>query len=206
MLEDFTSIFTSGMGLTLTLAFFTAIIVIYSIFVFYFYKFLAKKNLINFDLNKYNNYDNSTTVKFFAAIFYIIEYLILLPILTVFWFAFLAILILLLSKNLDVNTILLISAALVASVRTTSYVSEDLSKDLAKMLPFTLLAIAITTVGFFDVNSLISRISTIPSLLSNIPYYLLFIVGIELIMRTANFIQSEFQSAKLSDKETEDIK
>ena len=99
MLEDFTSIFTGGAGLTLTLAFFTMIIVIYSIFVFYFYKFLAKKNLVNFNLNKYNHYNNPTIVKFFAAIFYVIEYLVLLPILTIFWFAFLSILILLLSKT-----------------------------------------------------------------------------------------------------------
>lgn len=206
MLENLISLFAGETSLILTLAFFTAIIVIYSIFVFYFYMFLAKKNLVDFNLNKYNNYDNPTLIKFFAAVFYIIEYIVLLPILTVFWFTFLAILILLLSKDLDINTILLISAALVAAVRTTSYVNEDLSKDLAKMLPFTLLAIAITTIGFFDISSLLLRISTIPSLLSNLPYYLIFIVGIELIMRTANFIQSEFQSAKISDKETEDIK
>ena len=206
MIEEILNTFINGDSLIMKLAFFTVLIVTYSIFVYFFYRFLAKKNIIELNLNQYNRYSNPTLMKFFAALLYIIEYLVLLPVLTFFWFGVLAIFLLVLSEGMSTEAVLLVSAALVAAVRATSFVSEDLAKDLAKMLPFTLLAIAITTVGFFDVNSLILRISTIPSLLSNIPYYLLFIVGIELIMRTANFIQSEFQSAKLSDKETEDIK
>ena len=141
-------------------------------------------------------------VKIFAIVFYIIEYIILLPVLSFFWFTFLAVLILLLAKEIDVSTVLLISAALVASVRATAYVSEDLSKDLAKMLPFTLLAIAITTAGFFDIGTLISRVSEIPSLVYKLPYYLLFIVAIEFIMRTADFFQFVFQSSKSEEEET----
>jgi hypothetical protein len=52
------------------------------------------------------------------------------------------------------------------------------------MLPFTLLAIAITKPDFFDINSLFSRVSEIPSLFSNIPYYLIFIIALEIAMRT----------------------
>ena len=202
MAFDITTLFTGEIPLALTLIFFTVVIVIYSVFVFYFYRFLAKKNIIELNLNQYNQYANPAVVKFFAVIFYLIEYVIILPILTFFWFAVLSILILLLSKGLSISTILLISAALVASVRITAYVSEDLSKDLAKMLPFTLLAIAITTAGFFDINALFSRITEIPSLFSNIAYYLLFIVAVELIMRTFTFFQSMIQSSKAIKEET----
>jgi len=201
MAFDITALFASDVNLAITLTFFTAVIVLYSIFVFYFYRFLAKKNIIELNLNQYNQYANPAAVKFFAVIFYIIEYVIILPVLTFFWFAVLSILTLLLAKEIDISTILLISAALVSAVRITSYVSEDLAKDLAKMLPFTLLAIAITTAGFFDINALLSRISEIPSLFSNIPYYLLFIVGVELIMRTLTFIESIFQSSKVAEEE-----
>jgi len=201
MFEQLTNLFTGETSLIITLIFFTAVIVIYAVFVFYFYRFLAKKNLIELNLNKYNQYQHPAAVKFFAAIFYIIEYLIVLPVITFFWFAVLAILVLVLSKGLDASTILLISAALVAAVRITSYVSEDLSKDLAKMLPFTLLAIAITTAGFFDVNALILRIKEVPSLFSNIPYYLIFIVAIELIMRIIDFTQSAIHSSQAVEEE-----
>ena len=202
MLENLTNLFTGETNLIITLIFFTAVIVIYAIFVFYFYRFLAKKNLIELNLNKYNQSQHPTAVKFFAAIFYIIEYLIILPILTFFWFTVLAILVLILSKGIEVKTILLISAALVAAVRITSYVSEDLSKDLAKMLPFTLLAIAITTAGFFDVSALLLRIEEIPSLFSHILYYLLFIVIVELVMRISDFTQSAISSSDSTEEES----
>jgi len=176
----------------LTLIFFTLVIVVYSVFVYYFYVFLAKKNIIELNLNQYNNYEHSGMVKFFAIIFYIAEYLVLLPVLTFVWFAVLAILILLLANGLEVGTIWLISAALVASVGVTSYVSQTLSKDLAKMLPFTLLAIALTQPGFFVVSSFLSRINEIPSLFSHVPYYLLFIVVVEFIMRILSLIFGAF--------------
>ena len=202
MASDIITLLTGETNLALTLLFFTAVIAIYSVFVFYFYRFLAKKNIIELNLNQYNQNSNPSLIKFFAVIFYIIEYVVVLPILTFFWFAVLAILILLVAKGIDIGTILLISAALVAAVRITSYISEDLSKDLAKMIPFTLLAIAITTSGFFNISDLLSRIKDIPSLFSSIPYYLLFIVAIELIMRTIEFFHSLIQSSKVEEDES----
>ena len=204
ILNSITSI-TAESSLLIILVFFTAVIVIYSVFVFNFYRFLAKKNIIELNLNQYNQYSNPAAVKFFAVIFFIIEYIILLPVITFFWFGILSILILVLAKGLDAKTILLISAALVASVRATAYINEDLSKDLAKMLPFTLLAIAITTAGFFDISALISRISEIPSLFSNIPYYLLFIVAVELIMRTGEFIKNALQTSDEIEEEKSEV-
>jgi len=203
MAFDITTLFTGEIPLALTLIFFTAVIVVYSVFVFYFYRFLAKKNIIELNLNQYNQYANQAVVKFFAVIFYLIEYVIILPFLTFFWFGVLSILILLLSKGIEISTILLISAALVAAVRITAYVSEDLSKDLAKMLPFTLLAIAITTAGFFDINALFSRITEIPSLFSHVLYYLLFIIAVELIMRTLEFFNSLIQSPEAEEESSE---
>lgn len=173
-----------------TLTFFTALIVLYSVFVFYFYRFLAKKNIISLNLNQYNFYKNALMVKIFAVIFYIIEYIILLPIMTIFWFSILSVLTLILAENLSVSTVLLITTALVASVRITSFISEDLSKDLAKMLPFTLLAIAITNADFFNIPLFLDRINEVPTLFSNILYYLIFIMAVELIMRILEFFQS----------------
>jgi hypothetical protein len=190
--------------LILTLLFFTAVIVVYSVFVFYFYRFLAKKNIIELNLSQYNQYDNPALVKFFAAILYIFEYIILLPIITFFWFAILSILILLLAETQDVATVLFVSAALVASVRITSYVTQNLSKDLAKMLPFTLLAIAITKPDFFNISALLARISEIPQLFSNITLYLAFIVIIELAMRIIDFFHDSFQSSKVNEEEESD--
>jgi hypothetical protein len=190
--QSFSDVFSGEVSLILTLLFFTAVLVIYSVFVFYFYRYLAKKNLIELNLAQYNQYSNPAIIKFFATIFYIVEYIVILPVLTFFWFAVLAVLILVLSEGLEVPVVLLISAALVASVRITAYLSENLSRDLAKMLPFTLIAIAITKPGFFVVKSLLERIQEIPMLFSDIPYYLLFIVMVELVMRVFDFTHGFF--------------
>jgi len=200
-LSGLSAVFNTEVSLTLTLAFFTALIVIYSVFIFYFYRFLAKKNLIELNLSQYNQYSNQASVKFFAALLYILEYIIVLPVLTFFWFTVLSVLILILSEGIPVAIVLLISAALVAAVRITAYINEDLSRDLAKMLPFTLVAIAITKPGFFEIESLMLRIVEIPSLFSNILYYLTIIIVIELIMRITEFFNQG--SSDTEEEETD---
>lgn len=188
--DNLKSFIGSDVGLILTLIFFTVIIAIYAVFVYYFYKFLAKKNIIELDLRQYNKSEHKVFSKITAAIFYVIEYLVILPVVTLFWFSILAVLILMLSEGIPVSTILIITAALVASVRVTSYISQNLSQDLAKMLPFTLLALAITKPGFFSVQTFLSGLTEIPALFSSILLYLIFIVTIELVMRVIDFIKS----------------
>lgn len=197
MLEDLLTIFMSGENMILTILFFTLLIAIYSIFIYFFYRFLAKKDLISLNLNQYNIYKNGAIMKFFAAIFYIIEYIVLLPIVTTVWFTFLSILVLMLSEGLETQTALIVSAALVAAVRITAYIKEDLSKDLAKMLPFSLLSLAITSeVVFFSASALTKRISEIPNLFDQLPYFLIFIVCVELFMRIIGFIFGSINIAK----------
>ena len=195
-------IFSNDLNIMFTLIFFTAVMVIYSIFVFYFYRFLAKKNIISVNLSQYNNYENPTLTKFFAVLLYILEYVVLLPIVTFLWFTTLAVLILILADGIAAATVLLISAALVASVRATSYISESLSKDLAKMVPFTFLAIAITKPSFFEIDLLIGRITEIPSLLTDVPYYLIFIISIEIIMRIADTLNNFIKPVGSHDEAT----
>jgi len=191
-LSDISNFLSGDAGVILTLLFFTAVIIIYSIFVFYFYRFLARKNIIELNLHQYNTHSKPFFAKMIAAFLYFLEYLILLPIVTFFWFVVLSVILLVLAEGITLETTLFISAALVAAVRATSYVSEDLAKDLAKMIPFTLLAIAITKPGFFDVTSLFSRILEISTLFSNILSYLGFIIVFELIMRMLDFANNFF--------------
>ena len=194
--ENFSSILHPDSNVFVPLLFFTAVIVIYGVFVYYFYKYLARKNIIVLNLNKYNRSEHPGLMKFLAFIFYVVEYIIILPILTFFWFVVFAIFLLMLARGLEVSTILIISAALIASVRITSYISGKLSQDLAKMIPFTILALSLTTPDFFSIKLFFEQILQIPSLITKIPYYLLFIIGIELIMRVTELIRGVFESGK----------
>ncbi len=183
-------IFGTNTSNLIILLLFTLVIVIYSVLIFYFYKFLAKKNIISLNLNQYNKTENLFFTKLFAFVFYIIEYIIILPVVTIFWFAIFSILLLIMAKTMTIATIMLISAALIASVRITSYINQNISQEIAKIVPFTLLALALTQPEFFNFNLLIERITQIPSVLINIPYYLLFIIVLELILRAGNLIKS----------------
>lgn len=167
------------------------LVVIYSIFIWKFYKFVARKNILGLDLNKYNKTTNAFLAKFFAGILYLIEYIIVLPFLIFFWFAVFAIFLMILSE-LEIQTLLIISATIVAAIRMTSYYKEDLSKDIAKLLPFTLLATSILTPGFFDVERIISNITIFPSFFGKVFYYLIFIIVLEVILRVFDFIFSLF--------------
>ena len=193
MFGDLASLSAGKENIFLVLGFFTILIVIYALFIFYFYRFLAKKDLIKLNLRQYNTTSHPVLSKFFAVVFYVVEYILIIPIVTFFWFAVLSMFLLVLSKTADVGTIILVSAALIAAVRVTSYVTEDISRDLAKMLPLTLLALFIIEPNFFVIQTVLERVQQIPSLLSHIPYYLIFIIGIEFVLRIANSIRLVFK-------------
>ena len=168
------------------------LIVIYSIFIWKFYRFVAKKNIIELSLNKYNKAEHPLLAKILAGVFYFIEYILILPFLIFFWFSIFTIFLIFLTDNLVIENLLVISAIIIASIRMVSYYNEDLSKDLAKLLPFTLLAISIINPKFFDINRIFNNFTEIPGFFSEILIYLAFIIILEIILRIFDFIFSLF--------------
>ena len=113
--------------------FFIAIIIaFYAIFIWLFYRFLARKDVLKLNLEKYNEYKHSGILKFFRTLLYIVQFVIIAPIAIFLWFAILCIFLIVLANNLEVGTVILICAALISAIRITAYFKEDLSKDLAK--------------------------------------------------------------------------
>ncbi|MBT3691464.1 hypothetical protein HOD75_04080 [archaeon] len=178
-----------------TLSVYTIFIVIYALFIYKFYKFLANKEIIVLNLKQYNYSNFPVLEKFFAVSLYTLEYLIILPFLVLFWFTVLSLFLLLLSKQ-DAYQILLISAAIIASTRITAYISEDLSKDIAKILPFTVLAMFVLGEDFFNLDSLVGKIIEIPGLFSNIILFVIFIFAIEFILRGISSGSEFFTSSR----------
>ena len=102
----------------------------------------------------------------------------------------------LLTKALSVQTILVVCVVIVAAIRMTAYYKEDLSRDLAKLIPFNLLALAIAQ-GLFDFPKIIDQILVLPSFFSEIWIYLIFIVVLEFILR---FLDIIFEALGLSSE------
>jgi len=171
------------------------LIVIYSIFIWKFYRFIATKNLIELNLSKYNKSEHPFFTKLIAGILYLIEYIVILPFLIFIWFSIFTLFLIFLTEDLTINSLLIISVTIIGAIRMLTYIpgyGEKLAKEISKLLPFTLLALSITKPGFFDIGRILGQFSEIPGFFNKIIIYLLFIVILESILRFFDFIFSLF--------------
>jgi len=171
------------------------LILIYSVFIWKFYRFIGTKNILELNLNRYNRSKHPFYVKLIAGVFYFAEYILILPFLIFVWFSIFTFFLILLTESMNVAQILLISVTIIGAIRMLSYIpnyGEALAKEVAKLLPFTLLAISILNPDFFDIERIITHINELSGLFNNIIIYLLFIIILEIVLRFFEFIFSLF--------------
>ena len=188
--REFLAFFPSPFDGYMNLLLLVLIVSVYCVFVWKFYRFVATRDIISLNLNQYNKTENPHLAKILAGGLYFLEYIIILPFIIFFWFGIFTIFLAFLTENLETSQILIISATIIATIRMTSYYKEDLAKDIAKLLPFTLLGIAITKFGFIQVDQIIAHIISIPTLFGDILNYLIFIIILEIILRLFSFLFS----------------
>ena len=70
----------------INLLIFSVLIAVYAVFIWKFYKFLAKKNIIFLNLNQYNKTERPLLNKLLHSILFLAEYLIVLPVIVLIWF------------------------------------------------------------------------------------------------------------------------
>ncbi len=192
--EVFTSTLPQIIQNFINLFLFVLLIVIYAIFIWKLYRFIGTKNIFKFDLNKYNKTNYPFLTKIVAAGFYLLEYVLVIPFIIFFWYAiFTFFLILFVEEAVAMNTILFISAVAIAAIRMSSYLpkyGENLAKELAKILPFTFLAVSVLNPNIFTniVSRISERFSEISIFFKGIITYLIFIVILEIILRFFEFI------------------
>ncbi|MBI2045706.1 hypothetical protein HYT23_06615 [Candidatus Pacearchaeota archaeon] len=167
------------------------LVVVYSIFIWKLYRFVSRKNIIDLNLNQYNTSEHPFFSKLWAGILYVLEYIIIMPLLIFFWLVVFGVFLLLLTDNIEIRNIIVISATMVGAIRVIAFIpnyGKELSKDLAKLIPFTLLAIAMITAGFFNFERVLIHLNEIPGFFEEIIIYLLFIVALEILMRFIGFL------------------
>lgn len=166
---------------------FTIAIVIYSMFIFKFYGYLAKRDVLDIEEENADAAIYSLFGKIGEITSHTFQKLVLIPIMVCFWFVVLAALLLLLSRGHTPQTLMLTALAVVASTRITSYYNEDLSRDLAKLIPFTLLAIFLFDLNYFSVDSSIALARQVPDYYVQFLHYLVFVVLLEFALRIFEF-------------------
>ncbi len=179
-------------------------ITVYGVFVFNFYRFLARKDIFTLDLQKHNQAKRPALRKTISVIFYTFKCLMLYPVFVFFWFVVMAVLLYLLSRNQSIEVVMLVAMGVVGAIRICSYYKEALSTDISKILPFALLGIMLID------NSIIRVVQSTESVreaalqwetLVSLTYYLAFVVSLELLLRMISGLVSFLMSRRRSRKE-----
>lgn len=159
------------------------LIFVYAIFISKFYRLISKKDIISLNLRQYNSFDHPTLKKLFAGILYFIEYIIVLPFLILFWYILFALALILFSDIASLDQVLLLSAAVVGSIRLLAYYNSEISAEVAKLLPFTILAITLLSHKLLDFSKINSALGESFNFIIFIGYVLLFIIALEIVLR-----------------------
>ena len=183
------------------------VIFIYAVLIWKFYQSISKKNLLELNLNKYNQTKHPILTKIFAGALYLTEYILIMPFLIFVWFAGFTILLIFITEGITTPTLLLLAGTLIAAIRMTAYTEnyKGLSTDIAKLVPLTLLATSLLNPNFFSIERIINTFTEIPTLFQHIGIYLFFIIILEILLRLFDFIVSLFglEEPKKQEEEKE---
>ena len=155
------------------------LIAIYSIAVWHFYRFIAKRDCFNIKTIHHQR------------IFSLLKYFLLFPFIAFLFFVGFALMILFITRGYDFVSILSTSFAVVIAIRLTAYYNEDLSKDVAKMLPFALLGLFIADPSYFSYSEIAVKINSLPEFLTLCFQFIILIVIAEWILRIILLIRKK---------------
>ena len=164
----------------------------YGVLVFKYYRFVAARDMFELDLSRYEGLKLRWARSVLQVTLYVFKYLILFPVFAFFWFAVLTLVLAFLSKGQSFSETLLIAVATVSAIRVAAYYNEDLSRDLAKILPFAVMGVFLIDASFFSVSDSLNTLNEASDYNDHILYYLLFLIALEFVLRIAMGVASLF--------------
>ncbi len=177
----------------------------YSGFVFMFYRLLAKRDLLTLDLKRYEDSMTGRIRVFFRSLLFVAQYVLLIPILIGFWTVVMATILTLLSDSSDHTRNAMIATSVVGGVRILAYWTEDLSRDVAKMLPFAVLGVFLvgsTSVNFSEFKALYSNL---PELADAYLNSLILLSILETVLRVGHVVKDLFGGQRRVKKKLKKI-
>ena len=148
-------------------------IAIYSMLIYHFYRYIARR-----DCFKPSERKHTKTISF-------LKYGFLFPFVAILFFMGFSFMLIFLTRSYDISHVLYTAFAIVVAIRITAYYTEDLSKDVAKMLPFAILAIFLVDSSYFSIESVTERINALPEHINSILQFLILLILVEWILRIA---------------------
>ena len=155
----------------------------FGVFIFNFYRFIARKDIITLNLRKHHKAKHPAFRKVVSTIFYLFKCLTLYPVLVFFWFCVMAAFLYLLGRGHSIESVMLAAMGVVGAVRVCAYYREALATDISKILPFALLGILIIDNSLLRVVDSAEGVMEAALLWETLVLYLGAVVVIELVLR-----------------------
>jgi len=121
-------------------------IAIYSLFVWYFYRFISKRDFLP---KSFYPVSVGDMVKPKSLVLYGAAYIVIFPAITFTWFIVLAFFVFLISKDMPFEIALFVSMSIIAVVRILSYYREVAASEIAKMIPYAILSLLLTSAAVY---------------------------------------------------------
>jgi hypothetical protein len=147
------------------------LIAIYAILIYHFYRYIARRDC--FKPSKRER----------TKLFGFLKYAFLFPFVAILFFMGFSMIFIFLTESENIGAILTTAFAIIIAIRITAYYTEDLSKDVAKMLPFAILGIFLVDPEYFTIESAMDKINILPEFVNVIAQYILLIIIVEWILR-----------------------
>ena len=185
------------------LGFWTIAIALYCVIVYRFYRFIASRDVFGFDAHAIEVERKDLRRRVMDTLMGFGMYGVLFPIAVFIWFAAFAVMLFFLAKDLSLEQILVVAACFVAAIRLVSYYKQDLSRDMAKLIPFVVLGAIIIEPDFFSVSLAVTRFQALSSFLPELAAYFLFLVLVEWVLRVALALKHVVLGVSVSEKQKE---
>ena len=148
-------------------------IAIYAIIIYHFYRYIARRNCF-----KPSKCEHTKLIGF-------LKYTFLFPFVAILFFMGFSLIFIFLTDSNNIGPILTTAFAIIVAIRITAYYTEELSNDVAKMLPFAILGIFLVDPEYFTIESTVNKINLLPQYVNVIAQYILLIIIVEWILRIA---------------------
>ncbi len=162
-------------------------VAVLSFVIFNLYRYMSRRDIFRLDLSRYEQSRYPVLRRTLQVVFYIAKYVLLFPIFAYFWFGLLVATVAFLHKTKPADELLLVAMAVLSSVRVACYYNEDLARDIAKMLPFSLLGVFLIDFGQFDPVESADLLGRLGEHWEDVFYYWVFVVLLELLLRLTDY-------------------
>jgi hypothetical protein len=193
--NGFVSIFDSFPGAlsVIYVCLLAALITLLTVIIWQFYRTLAERNIIKLNLKQYNRSEHPFLKKTFAVLLYLAEYIVIIPFFMLLWSIALAVALLLLAEK-EIGYIVLLTAAMIISIRILAYYKKEIAKDLAKLFPLITLSVFLINSKSLDIPFILGQIMQIPALLESIYSYFIVIFFVEVVLRLTDTVSELWKS------------